>query len=541
MKRTTKLVSLVLALIFVVAVFAGCGGQPEEQKPANEPTPAATPVNPNDQTIVVTGEHETTEETKYADDLSLAIADVGPVYNPLNPASQGGALQYALNMMYDGLIARLVEGGYGPELATEWEPSEDYKSWTFKLRDDVYFHNGEKFTADDVKFTVEISQNTAGAVGATKWAAVESVEVVNDYECILHMKNKSIDLEDSLAHFNCVIFNRDAYDKDPETGTQVGTGPWKMGEFKPSSTFTMVANDDYWGEKPLAKTFTLKAVLEQTAMAIMFENGEVDFATVTAQNLAKYEADPKLAVDSYTTINTMYAAFNQATPLGSDKNFRKACLYAVDRQAFNDITVQGTGHTWEMGTYWGNGTQYQKDIPAPARDLEKAKEYLAQSSYKPGTPVKLWTSSEVGVSNAQVLQQQLLEIGVEVDIQEGDSASFGATTGWGSTIYDIMTFGGPWGRLPTSCSFTLQTKAMGNKANFSNARVDELIALGEGTPNGPEREAIYHEIQDIVAEEVPYIGLFNIQNFVGRHANCGGVLLWNDSVVDYSYAYKILE
>ncbi len=543
MKRTAKLVSLILALIFVVALFAGCGGGSPQQTQTNTPTPAAsTPTPPgNDQEVIVSGDHEVTEETKYADDLTLGIADVGPLYNPLNPASVGGGLSYALCMMYDNLLARLVGGGYGPELATEWFANDDYTAWTVKLRDDVYFHNGEKFTADDVKFTVEINQTTPGAAGSTKWAPVESVEVVSDTEAIFHMKGKNVDFEDTLANFNCVIFNRDAYDKDPDTGAQVGSGPWKMGEFKPNATFRMDRNDDYWGEKALAKTFTMKSVLEQTAMAIMFENNELDWAGTSAQYLAAYEADPNIEVDSFTTINTTYIAFNQNTEYGSDINFRKAVLYAVNRQDYNDITVQGTGHTWEMQTYWGNGTAYAKNIPAPAQDLEKAKEYLAQSCYTPGKPVKLWTTSALGVSNAQVAQQQLAAIGVTVEIQEGDNASFGASTGWGSQIYDLMTFGGPWGLLPTSCSFTLQTGALGNKAQYSNPRVDELIRLGEGTPNGPERQAIYYEIQDIVAEEIPYIGLFNIKNFIGRHANCGGSIIWPDSVVDYSYAYKIIE
>lgn len=543
MKRTAKLVSLILALVLVVALFAGCGGGQQQPQQQDAPKPAESTPTPqgNDQQTIISGGHETTEETKYADDLTLGITDVGPVYNPLNPASQGGALSYALCMMYDQLLRREIGGGYGPELATEWAPNEDYTAWTLKLRDDVYFHNGEHFTADDVKFTVEISQTTPGAVGQTKWNPIESVEVLGDYECILHTKNKNVDLEDTLASFNCVIFNREAYDKDPDTGAQIGSGPWKLSEFKPNATFTMVANDDYWGEKAMAKTFTMKSVLEQTAMAIMFENGELDWAQASAQNLAAYEANPELEVDSFTTINTTYIAFNQNTEYGSDINFRKAVLYAVNRQDYNDITVQGTGHTWEMGTYWGNGTMYQKNIPAPAQDLDKAKEFLAQSSYSAGKPVKLWTTSALGVSNAQVLQQQLAAIGVEVEIQEGDNASFGASTGWGSMIYDLMTFGGPWGMLATSCSFTLQTGALGNKAQYSNPRVDELIALGEGTPNGPEREAIYYEIQDIVAEDIPYIGLFNIRNFIGRHANCGGSIIWPDSVVDYSYAYKIIE
>ena len=108
-------------------------------------------------------------------------------------------------------------------------------------------------------------------------------------------------------------------------------------------------------------------------------------------------------------------------------------------------------------------------------------------------------------------------------------------------IYDIMTFGGPWGLLPTSCSFTLQTGALGNKAQYSNERVDELIRLGEGTPNGPERQAIYYEIQDIVAEEIPYIGTMNQNVAYGRHANCGGAVYWPEGVLDYTYVYKILE
>ena len=201
MKRTTKILSLILALMLVTALFAGCGGGQQQQQPQNDPKPAESTPTPqgNDQEVIISGDHELTEETKYADDLTLGISDVGPLYNPLNPASVGGGLSYALCMMYDNLLARQVGGGYGPELATEWYANDDFTAWTVKLRDDVYFHNGEKFTADDVQFTVEINQTTPGAVGSTKWAPVESVEVVSDTECIFHMKAKNVDFEDTLA------------------------------------------------------------------------------------------------------------------------------------------------------------------------------------------------------------------------------------------------------------------------------------------------------------------------------------------------------
>jgi ABC-type transport system substrate-binding protein len=71
--------------------------------------------------------------------------------------------------------------------------------------------------------------------------------------------------------------------------------------------------------------------------------------------------------------------------------------------------------------------------------------------------------------------------------------------------------------------------------------MDELLAKAAMTPNGPEREALYYQVQDIAAEDIPYIGIFNMQMFVGRHANCGGVILWPDNYNDYSHAYKIVE
>ena len=104
-----------------------------------------------------------------------------------------------------------------------------------------------------------------------------------------------------------------------------------------------------------------------------------------------------------------------------------------------------------------------------------------------------------------------------------------------------MTFGGPWGLLATSCSFTLQTGALGNKAQYSNPRGDELITLGEGTPNGPEREAIYYEVQDILVEDLPYIGTLNQNVAYGRQANCGGAIYYPDGIIDDTYIYKILE
>ncbi len=548
MKHTAKLVCLVLALIFVVALFAGCGGgqqQPqtqETQKPA-EATPAPTPMTAE---IVQSGGHEITEETKYADDITMGYAAVGATLSPLNVSSSGAVSQIVYLMMYNTLLSRDREDleGFIPELATEWSHDDDCIDWTFKLRDDVYFTNGEKLTAEDVRFTWEQFMSHPGTTGNIALNSVADVEVVNDYEVIYHLVATDVDFEDTAANHGAMILSKKAIEElGDEEGALIGSGVWKLKEFKSDTYIIMEANPDTWEPPALAKTFTFKAVSEQTSKAIMFENGELDFISdVPAQYQAQYDADPNLELDRWSNISTNYIAFNMNTQWGGNIDFRRACAYAIDREAIMEIATQGTGHTWDSAAYWGNGTAYKRnDLPILEQDFAKAKEYLEKAGYKGEEVTILTGSSGVHADVAQVVQQQLAEAGINATIFGTDVATMMANSAWGSVSYDIMTFGGPWQSIPSSCYFTLQTGLIGNKAQYSNARVDELIIKGAATPNGPERQAIYEEIQDIVADEIPYIGTMNQNVSYGRHANCGGGVYWPEGVIDYTYAYKILE
>lgn len=544
MKRTTKIVSLILAMLLVLALFAGCGGgKTEEPKTDTQPQGQAGDPNPTVNPEDTTGQvitHETDENTKYAEEVVYSSQDLTSI-NPLNPAFVASSATVVMPMLYDTLLARLPEGGYGPKLATEWEHSEDYLNWSLKLRDDVNFHNGEHFTAQDVADTISITQNSPGSIGGIQWMSVAEVEIVNDYECVIHLKYPVIDFDDTMANPMTSIFNKKAIDEDAIEGVLIGTGPWKAYEFEPSNFFKMERNEDYWGEVPVTKYFNMKCVLEQTAGKIMFENGELDIAGVSNQDLADYEANPDIVVDSYVMTNTQYIGFNMNSPICSDINFRRAVLYGIDRQDYNDITLQGYGHTWDTGSYWGSRTNYKKDIPVIERDVEKAKEYLAQSSYVPGTPVKIIAAMSMTISNAQVLQQQMQEVGITIDIFDTDNPTLGAKTTWGSTEYDMIANSGPWTALPSSCEMFFRTNSTGNKAQYSDPEMDELLTKAAQTPNGPERQALYYAIQDKAAEDIPYIGIFNMQMFVGRHANVGGGILYPDNYHDYSHVYKIIE
>ncbi len=548
MKRSVRFVCLILALILVAALFTGCGGgQQQQQQQQNTPAPAADTPKPTsaETELVHGGDHETTEDTEYADEITYGCGDVGVSLNVLNPAAGGQISQIECLMVYNTLLSRdpVNLDGFLPELAYEWYADAEAKNWTFKLRDDVYFTNGEKLTAEDVRFSWETFMAHPGSIGTLKLSDVEDVEVVNDYEVIYHLKGTNVDFENNISDHGTLIMCKKAVEADEENGPLIGSGVWKLDDFKSNTYIRLVANENTWEEPAKAKVFTFKSVSEATAKTIMFENGELDFITdVPPQYRAQYEADPNLALDTFNSSSTHNVLFNMLSPIGGNKDFRYACAYAIDREAITLIATEGTGRTWDSMALWGYGTAYKRDdLPIWERDLDKAKEYLEKSGYKGEEVLLLTVSSGAHATVGQVVQQQLGDIGINVKIFNSDTATLMSMSAWGSNQYDMMVWSGPWQSIPSSCFFNIQTGLIGNKAQFSNARVDELLVKGAATPNGPERQAIYYEIQGILADELPYIGIYNQVSAYGRQANCGGVVYWPEGIIDCTYAYKILE
>ena len=539
MKKATKILSLILALVLCVALFAACGDAKEEEKEEND-EPVSVSIDPNDDGGVTVEDPEVTEETKYADELIYCIGDFASA-SPLNPSFVISSCTILMPMVYDTLLDRLPEGGYGPRLATSWD-TEDYQNWHLTLRDDVTFHNGDPFNAQVVADSIEIVKSTPGAIGASKWADVESVEIINDYEIIIHLSRVLIDFDNYMADPMASIMDAKAIAEDPDNGVFVGTGDWIWKEGVPGSHIYLEDNPDFWGEKHPghAKLFNMKVVTETTARDIMFQNKELDFAGASNDLLEQYEADPTIVVDRYVMSNTNYVCFNLNDPLMADINFRKAVLYCIDRQVCTDITFQGLAHTWDTNSYWGGRTDYKLEIPIIEQDLDAAKEFLAQSSYN-GEKVQLWAAMPQTITNATIIAGQMEAIGINAEVFETDNANLSSSSLWGSNNYQMMVNSGPWSSLGSSCNMFFQAGAMANKAQWNNERVQELIALADKTPNGPDREAIYFEIQQICSDEIPFIGIANMMMLMARQANCGGVVYFTDNYHDYSNAYKIVE
>ena len=536
-----KSISMILALVICLCMFAGCGGKTE-----STPNNAAPVVEQETVGQTNTGANSTADsiatpppkDAEYYDELSMYIGDKVALVDPLNAGAQTSQTGIINHLIFDTLVYYTLDNNYEPCLATEWS-TDDAIHYNFKLRDDVYFHNGEHFTADDVLFTVESSHEVVGASIYVSYNQVESVEVVNDYEVNMTLVAPNYDFIYDVAAPGAPIVNREAYESGDEHAGWIGTGPFKLENVVPNDSLSFVINDDYWGEKALCKKFSMRYIAEETARNIMLENDEFTFVNITSVFIPQYENDDRFVINSYVMNNCNYIAFNMRKPITGDKNFRMAVACAIDRQAAVDIALGGYGKACDTGTFWGNNSMYKNtSIPLIEQDLDKAKEYLAQSCYN-GEEIELCAGMAQTIKAAQVYQEQLKAIGINAVVHEFDGPSMTAATIYETNQCDIVIGSGAWSPLASSCKSFLTPGNNSNKACYDNPEVVALIEEAAATPDGPDREALYFKVQELVAEDMPYLGTFHMAMYIASQKGAGGALYFATNYHDYGQAYRL--
>jgi peptide/nickel transport system substrate-binding protein len=458
------------------------------------------------------------------------------IVNPFNTAGTGPDPQRASYCIHDRLLERPEDGELESGLAIEWK-TEDYQTYTFKLRDDVNFHNGDHFTAEDVVWTIETSRLFPASVGYTRWSAVEIATAVEPYVVEMKLKEKNVDFLTDLYDFTTAILNRTAYEANPEDPTWafVGTGPYKVTGFAASDVMELERNEDYWGEKPPTRRITLKSVPELSTRMVMLQNGEVQVAfQLNPEDLNLIEADPNFTIFTKTSMRTQWLSFNnQGNAIVMDKNFRLAVAHAVNRE---DVAAVQQGKwavpDWD-GNFWGFGTEYRLEgLPRLEQDLDLAKDYLEKSVYN-GETLNLWVTTPQ-VKAAEIVQEQLRAIGIEVAIESADVAGF----------FEVVKFGGDperyhmhifeAGGMYTSALKSLKTFAwpgMGsNRMNINDPYIIEREEKLTVETDPAEREKLCHEIQQWFYDDVSAVGMYRVLRGAPAAKGIEGVVLSADNL-----------
>ena len=277
---------------------------------------------------------------------------------------------------------------------------------------------------------------------------------------------------------------------------------------------------------------------------MMLQNGEADICfNLSEQDLPLIEEDTEnFNLFKYKANNCTDIGFNMNDPVCGDLNFRMAVASALNRE---DIGIGANGAYAEAettGTFWGSGEPYRNaDIPIIPYDLEKAKEYLADSPYN-GEEIELVTAIPTCINASAVIQQQLAEIGIKVKIKQTDPASLMSSCVYGSTDYQMYCFVGAFGFEPYSATYGIfAPQAMQNRTSYDNPEVVAILEKASTETDQAKLQEYYYSIQELVAKDIPYINLFYVLQAIAADKQVGGLVLSNDAGHDLRYMYKTVE
>lgn len=423
-----KKLSLFMAFIMMISVvFVGCGRSTDPG--TTEPIGSTTETKPVDST------------NKTAKEAVTIVHRAGPNGFDPNTGAGGAMSAYMLSyLIFDRLMEKDPETGeFLPSLAESWERIDD-TTFQFKLRDDAYFHNGEKLTAADVVYSFVTAATNPAAASSFKMIDPENTKALDETTVELKL-NYSFGALFSLLSGPRGSIIPEAYTEevgaDYATVHPVGTGCMKLDELVTGDRVVLSRNEDYWGEKPSYKTFTLRFISEASTRAVEVETGSVDGSLyIEGNTIDALQASPKVQVlsgPSYTYIQLQLNCLYQDQL--SDE-VRQAMLMAIDTKALTKAVYGEYGAAEVVPSALTCGDLGIEHVYNP----EKAKELLAASDwdFEKGV-IDFYCTNTVDVAAcSEVVANMWTQIGLTVKIHSVDSAGWSALyEGGESTLKNV--------------------------------------------------------------------------------------------------------
>lgn len=459
------------------------------------------------------GESETLVVANGADPVTLDIQ-----------ATNDQATTRVAKQIYDTLIIQTNDLELVPGLATEWEEVEE-NLYEFKLREDVTFHNGEPFTAEDVEFTLRRAVESPQIGHIVGSIDPETIEVVDEHTIRVGTTDTFGPFLTHLSHPAMGILNQDSVEEAGEdygVTVAVGTGPFEFVEWVTGTHVIAERYDDYWGEAPEIGRIEFMTIADPSVRLIELESGTAHIAYDIAPNdMAAIEDNSELTLINTPNLGAEYLGLNiqSDTPL-EDVRVRQAIAHAVDVEAIVDTVYMGVGDQM-AGPINELVFGYNEDLEPYAYDLEQAESLLEEAGYPGGgftLSLYVGDNSQERIQVSQVIAEALADIGITVEVSQMEWGAYLDATANGEG--DMHLLG--WTTVTTDADYGLYPLfhsesfgAPGNRSFYANDRVDELLDLGRYTTDQDLRAEYYQEAQEIIAEEVPWVFLQTRENVTG--------------------------
>lgn len=421
-----------------------------------------------------------------------------------------------LTRVLEPLIFRDLDLGLIPGLARDWEVSDDGLTWRLYLQEDVYFHDGTPFQAQEVVHNLERIQSTwPGRLGP-----VESIEAVSHTMVVLRHERPFAPFLYTLAWPGAAMISPEAINDQGEVLEPVGTGPYLRVSWRPDEEMVLGRNHDYWGGRPLLEEITLKVIPDPTTRMMALEAGEIhmiiDTGGVLPEQVPTLEMNEEIEILSVAGAVPHYMTFNTKVPPFDRVEVRQAVMRAIDPESIINYTLEGQGKVMtSMIPYSEREWMHPEDLYS-FHEPEVAISLLDEAGGIHGEEdvTFLLASSLVGrwpyQPIAEIVQYQLLNLGIDVHIKVVETGLFWDILGKGEAHISIRPWAGisPYTRLYDWLhSEGSNTQSMG--IFFENQRMDELLEELVHTTDEEQARVLSYQVQELAAEEVPILPIYD--------------------------------
>ncbi|ACZ39847.1 ABC transporter substrate-binding protein [Sphaerobacter thermophilus] len=326
-----------------------------------------------------------------------------------------------------------------PQLATEWSSNEDLTQYTFKLDERATFADGSPVEAKDVKWSLERLHNLKGSPSFFM-DGLESIETPDDRTVVINLAKPDSAFLAKMASPYAAIVNSDlamenGATADPDADTtdtaeawfmsnSAGSGPYVLVSYRERDEIVLTANENFWGDPPAIKDVTIREVMDAVAQRQLLEGGDVSIAMQISPDVAAdMQSGGDIIIENVPSFNFLYLVLSPgARGLGDELNekVRQAIRYAIDYEGLIDVTLGGAGR--KQATAIPNGFLGTENLPLPERDLDRARQLMAEGGYPDGFTIdaRYPNMNVYGVDfniMMQKIQTDLKEIGIELNLQ----------------------------------------------------------------------------------------------------------------------------
>ena len=445
--------------------------------------------------------------------------------------------------IYETLFANDENMVLTPELATGYDQVSDTE-WEISLREDVTFHDGTPFDADAVVYSINRVLDESNS-RHTEYDFIESIDKKDDYTVTITTEEAYAPTIASLTDPVTSIVSPNVVDPGTEGG---GTGPFKLVEFEPKVSLSMIRNDDYWGGQVKLESAIFEIIPDPQTRASMLEAGDVDIARcIPTAEADIIDGKSDLDVISKETLRTYFMYVNTKKAPLNDVKVRQAINYAINRDQIVETALEGVGGVAAISVFPGiMPWSANEDLEGYTHNQTEALSLLANCGITDtdgdgvldydGKPfeitIKTYTKRPELKPTAEVMVEQLKDIGIKASVEIRDTSTLSDEVKTGN--YDLALYA--WGVAPTGDPdyfLSRHFESTGNEAQltgYSNTEVDGWLDAARTTFDDKARWGYYKQVQAQILEDSPEIFVFYLNELDGLSTGVKGFVIYPNEI-----------